>query len=223
MPKPKSQDENPQSAKERLLEAALDTFGRYGYEAATTRMIAKEAGVNIAAIPYYFNGKEGLYMAVIDHIVTIITNHLEDIHLAAAGLDLSGPQAKEEATALIEMFFNRLISFMVGAPQAPRVSRIIFREQLYPSAAYDRIFSGFMAAAIDTAARLIMAISETTSERTAKIRALTLIGQVLIFRIARETAVRSLAMEGYSGVETEEIRQVVNEHTRSILAGLRHD
>ena len=65
MPKRKSQNKTPQGAKERLLEAATDVFGRYGYEAATTRMIAKEAKVNIAAIPYYFNGKEGLYFAVI--------------------------------------------------------------------------------------------------------------------------------------------------------------
>ncbi len=60
---PKSVKKNKAGAQERLLEAALDIFGRDGYEAATTRAIAKKAGVNIAAIPYYYNGKEGLYRA----------------------------------------------------------------------------------------------------------------------------------------------------------------
>ena len=48
------------TASNRLIEAGIDVFGEHSYEAATTRMIAKKAGVNIAAIPYYFNGKEDL-------------------------------------------------------------------------------------------------------------------------------------------------------------------
>ena len=46
-------------AKERLVQAGIVVFGKHSYEAATTRMIAKKAGVNIAAIPYYYNGKGG--------------------------------------------------------------------------------------------------------------------------------------------------------------------
>jgi AcrR family transcriptional regulator len=39
------------STQERLLETAVDIFGRHGFEAATTRLIAREAGVDVAAIP----------------------------------------------------------------------------------------------------------------------------------------------------------------------------
>src|SRR5579862_9588675 len=48
----------------RLLEAAIDVFGRHGFDGASTRMLAKAAGVNLQAIPYHFGGKEGLYLAV---------------------------------------------------------------------------------------------------------------------------------------------------------------
>lgn len=49
--------------REKLLSASVDVFGRYGFDGATTRMLADAAGVNLQAIPYYFGGKEGLYIA----------------------------------------------------------------------------------------------------------------------------------------------------------------
>ncbi|MFV0437299.1 MAG: CerR family C-terminal domain-containing protein [Desulfopila sp.] len=222
MAQPALEKETSQSTRERLLEAALDTFGQHGYDAATTRMIAGEAGVNVAAIPYYYNGKEGLYLAVIEHIVAIISNQMAAIHLAASQLDTAKPHCREEARSLLKRFFHRLVTFLIGTPQALRVARIIFREQLFPSTAYDTLYSGCMGAMIDTLARLLMVISQTSTERTAKIRAITMLGQVLIFRIARETAVRSLAVKGYSVEEVDEIHQVIQEHIDSILTGLDH-
>lgn len=221
MPTRKEKDETLQGAKERLLEMATDVFGRYGYDAATTRMIAREANVNIAAIPYYFNGKEGLYFAVIDHVVDLVSRQVQPITVMVSGNSFTGPDAKQQAIALLEQFLIHLVGFMVGSPEAQRVARIILREQLDPSAAYDRIFAGFMAAALNTLTTLIRVISEHQSERTARIRAMTLIGQVLIFRVARETVVRGLNMEGYNLTETAEIQKVIIEQTRSIMTAIQ--
>ncbi len=41
---PKSVKKNKAGAQERLLEAALDIFGRDGYEAATTRRLPRKPG-----------------------------------------------------------------------------------------------------------------------------------------------------------------------------------
>ncbi len=224
MPERETENESGKSvpgARERLLEAAADIFGRHGYDAATTRMIAGEAGVNIAAIPYYFQGKEGLYLAVIDHVVELIAGHMTAIRREVGQETFAGPDAADRAAILMEKFLNRMLDFMVGSPQAPRAARIILREQLYPTAAYDRIFSGFMNSSLDTLAGLILHLSDGLSERTARIRAMALIGQILVFRIARETVVRALDMKGYSREETEEIRRIILEHTRSIVAALR--
>ncbi len=98
-----------------------------------------------------------------------------------------------------------------------RVARIILREQMYPSAAYEQIFSGFMAPVIDTLAFLIMILTENTCERTAKMRALAILGQVIAFRVARESIVRSIDLKGYDADELEEIRSIILEHTRNIL------
>ena len=50
-------------ARHRLLHAALRLFARKGFAKTSTREIAREAGVNISAISYYFNDKNGLYAA----------------------------------------------------------------------------------------------------------------------------------------------------------------
>jgi AcrR family transcriptional regulator len=48
-----------------LLNAAAKIFSEVGYESATTRMIAQEAGINISLINRYFDGKYGLLLAVV--------------------------------------------------------------------------------------------------------------------------------------------------------------
>lgn len=53
-----------EQARQQLIAAAIEMFGEYGIQGATTRDIAQRAGQNIAAITYYFNSKEGLYLAV---------------------------------------------------------------------------------------------------------------------------------------------------------------
>ena len=53
---------------ERILAAAGDIFGTYGFKAATIRRIAQEANANVAAINYHFGGKDGLYAAVLEDL-----------------------------------------------------------------------------------------------------------------------------------------------------------
>jgi len=52
-------------ARERILSAALGLFVERGYASTPVRDIAHAAGVNIAAIAYYFGDKAGLYRAAL--------------------------------------------------------------------------------------------------------------------------------------------------------------
>jgi AcrR family transcriptional regulator len=207
-----------QGARERLLEGAIDTFGRHGYEAATTRMIAAEAGVNIAAIPYYFGGKEGLYRAVISRIVDIVRAESGGILENLETLSWRSDNERDLALSKLQHLIEKLISLVIGSAQGERIARIILREQMYPSSAYDLIYSGFMEPILETITALVMAASGESSERRAKLRALTIIGQVLVFRVARETIVRSLALQGYDREEVEQIRQIIIGQTQAVLS-----
>src|SRR3546814_15646539 len=54
----------------RLLETAVREFGRKGLDGASTRGIAKAAGTAMSSITYHYGGKEGLYLAAADYIVS---------------------------------------------------------------------------------------------------------------------------------------------------------
>jgi AcrR family transcriptional regulator len=208
------------SAQDRLLEAAVDVFGRHGFEAATTRLIAREAGVNIAAIPYYYSGKEGLYRAAVGYIVTKVETQVAAVLEEIRDRSFIGAGSRETALALLERLLEKIINFMVGSPQAPRVARIILREQLYPSSAYEIIFNRFLSPVLDAIATLVMAITGERSSRTARLRAWAVFGQIIAFRVGRETMVRALDLEGYSEKEVLEIRRIILEQTRGAMAAL---
>jgi len=53
-----------EGTKKALLEAALAVFSEHGYDAATTREVAKRAQASEALIQRYFEGKAGLLLAI---------------------------------------------------------------------------------------------------------------------------------------------------------------
>jgi AcrR family transcriptional regulator len=56
-----------QASRRALLEAASALFDERGYQGATLRDIGERAGVDPALIARYFGGKEGLYLAALEH------------------------------------------------------------------------------------------------------------------------------------------------------------
>ncbi len=58
----------PEEVKGRILKAALEAFANYGFDGASTREIAKAAGVSISLLVYHFTTKEDLWKAVFDDL-----------------------------------------------------------------------------------------------------------------------------------------------------------
>ncbi|MEV7325139.1 TetR family transcriptional regulator [Streptomyces sp. NPDC093970] len=52
--------------RERIIGAAVGEFSAHGYSGARVTRIAKAAGVNAQLISYHFDGKAGLYQAVLE-------------------------------------------------------------------------------------------------------------------------------------------------------------
>jgi TetR/AcrR family transcriptional regulator, regulator of cefoperazone and chloramphenicol sensitivity len=219
---PSAKTDSSAAAKDRLIEAGIDVFGEHSYEAATTRMIASKAGVNIAAIPYYFNGKEGLYHAVVEHIVERLQSFVRPTLATIDERTDQGYLAPAEAISLVEALLGKMVDFMVGAPEAVRFARILLREHLYPSPAYEIIFNRVMSPTINAIAAMLAAATGQPLADTLRLRALAFMGQVMAFRVARETMVRALGLTGYSAEETQTIRRLILEQTRGAIESLIH-
>lgn len=63
-----------------ILDAAEKLFAELGFDGASTRLIAKEADVNMAMLNYYFGGKEGLFLAVFERRVSSFRIQLQNIN-----------------------------------------------------------------------------------------------------------------------------------------------
>ncbi len=62
------------ASEERLINAGLEIFSKHGFSGSTTKMIAKKADVNESLIGRYFDGKEGLLIAITQKFVTELIN-----------------------------------------------------------------------------------------------------------------------------------------------------
>jgi AcrR family transcriptional regulator len=74
--------------RERLVEAALQVFASHGFEGATTREIARRAGVALAALPYHFTTKEALWRAAADRIFGLLGETFRKRLAGLEGVDL---------------------------------------------------------------------------------------------------------------------------------------
>jgi len=63
-----------------ILEAAEKLFCELGYEATSTRQIAKEATANMAMINYYFGSKEGVFMEIMSKRIADLGSQLSSIN-----------------------------------------------------------------------------------------------------------------------------------------------
>lgn len=60
----------------KILEAANSIFHLYGYHGTTLQQIATKAGVNKAAIHYYFRSKENIYAVVLKNNLSLLSEFL---------------------------------------------------------------------------------------------------------------------------------------------------
>ena len=191
----------------KLIETGVEIFGRYNFEATTTRMLADRAGVNLAAIPYHFKSKEGLYHAVVRHIVEQVTAaYRSTINEINETLEKSNC-SNSECFAMFSRLLNTMVLTILGAQEAKSWAGIILREQMEPTSAFDIIYEGVMQPVLECCLALVSRIlHRQPDDPEAMLRVIAIVGQVLIFRTSREAIVRNLQWKGYSRTEIQDVQ-----------------
>lgn len=203
-------------ARSRLLHAACDVFGTYNLEGATTRGLAEVAGVNQAAIPYYFDGKEGLYLATIQHLFATkmvrVRPLIDEIQSQCSSL------SPREALTLLKKLLTTMLEMFLEDDASKSWARIIMREQMQPTKAFDILYQGAIDHVHQAVSSLVgIILSREPTHRIVILRAHMLVGQVLIFLSGRETIRRRLGLVGYTESEIAEIREALYEQLDLLL------
>jgi AcrR family transcriptional regulator len=190
----------------RLLDAALTQFGHAGFDGVNVRAIAAAAGANVAAVNYHFGGKQELYLAVARHVVEEIRARIWPDGLPAFDPSAVALKPPSEARALLHGVVTRAARILVASPEAERWARFIVREQLEPTEAFDILYDGVLAHVYDLVGPLVARLlGLDPASRQARLEMFSLVGQALVFRIARAAVQRRLGWETIGEREADDI------------------
>ena len=97
------------STEEKILRAAKKLFTQKGFSAVRTRDIAKEAGINLALLNYYFRSKEKLFDIVM----------LENFRQFIRGISVNLADSATPIGEKVHTVVNAYIDFLIGNPDLP--------------------------------------------------------------------------------------------------------
>ncbi|HJS88616.1 MAG TPA: CerR family C-terminal domain-containing protein [Steroidobacteraceae bacterium] len=192
-----------------LLEAGIELFAELGYERATTRALARRAGVSLPALQYYFGGKEGLHRACAEHIIADVRSRLdpaaERVRRSLARRDLTRAELLELLRAVVEPFLEGL------ATERPESWALFFaRAQGEHNAAFDAIFQQVSGRLLSLVTEIIgRLLGRSAQSPEVAIRAVAIVGQTALVRRARPIILRVLGWPDFEGERLTTLKEVL--------------
>nr|WP_175802572.1 CerR family C-terminal domain-containing protein [Burkholderia anthina] len=205
--------------RQRIIEAAIELFGEYGFAGASTRDIAAKAGVNAPALQYYFENKEGVYRACVDAMAELGWSVLGPaVEHARAVLD-----ADADVDALIDAFIGilrMLADRMFTVPKTLGQRMFFAREQVgqEPASATEILMKRVRKPLNDVSAELIGRISgRAADDPVTRLRAMSLFGQLTVFHLVPRSTLQLLDWESFDGEGGALVMATIADQTRVLL------
>lgn len=186
---------------------------------ATTREIAARAGQNIAAITYYFGSKEDLYLACAQWIADFIGEQFRP-HAEEAERLFAQPQPDRAAIRELILRACRNMIKLLTRDDTVNLSKFISVSSSLPrqpTTVHEQVISPLHS----HLTRLIAARTGCDANDTRMIlHTHALIGEILAFRLGKETILLRTGWTAFDEEKTELINQTVTCHIDLILQGL---
>lgn len=192
-----------------LLDAATEIFASNNYDSVRTRMLSDAAGVNQAAIPYYFGGKEGLYLAVAQRIAEALEEQTRALRRQADdALRRNPPAPRAEILRTLHRVLSGFARSSLEEPGRAARTAFIVREQLHPTKAFDLIYGHAMEPLHRAVGALIARLDEQPEDDPRCIlHAHALLSQVIGFATGRTALLRRL---GQTRLSPKQIGQIAD-------------
>jgi TetR/AcrR family transcriptional regulator, regulator of cefoperazone and chloramphenicol sensitivity len=211
-----SQNMRGDNTREALVQTAMQIFARDGYDAASTRNIANEAGVNQALISYHFRTKFGLYIAVFEHIVKIMQTRLgPKLEILRQLINQNNIDNEIIINALMA-FSDNAIEILVSDEMTNK-AKLILREQQSPTAAFDIVYRGFMEPLLNTLMTLIERLRPDLEGEELRLCVISFFGQVIAMRAARSAIMRFMNWQIIEQEETQKIKTQIRENFKTLI------
>ena len=197
----------------------MQAFAAEGYDKVSLRALAARAGVNQSLIGYHFGHKQGLYRAVFVDIAARIGARL-DPEMTAVEAALRDGEGDRDRAADFDALFrltDGVLALMTG-PGSDAWARLIMREQQRPTEAFDILYEGFMGRLLGLIERLAIRLAGPIEPDAARVLALMILGQILVFRFARAGVLRAMSWRDIDGPALKTIRTTLHRNLQALLA-----
>ena len=118
------------TTKKKILEVATRLFSVYGYDSTTTRMIASEAGVNVATIAFHFENKETLYRIVREQGVEEFEAYFSSTLTKVENVIADASASEEDVLDAIELLLEKMMDIALSSSFSELIN-LIFWEQVH--------------------------------------------------------------------------------------------
>ncbi len=200
---------------ERLIETAIDQFGRLGFDGASTRDIARASDTAMSSITYHFGGKEGLYLACADYIAAKARErHAGGFELVKDTAGIDRATASRHCLAILDSFAETMLH-----PDSESWARFIVREQQAPTQAFERLYQGMMKDMMEGFGALLAKARPDLSKRECKALTILMFGQALILRAGRASVCKALGTDNLGEQEAKLLRAQLRANSLCILNG----
>ena len=169
------------------------------------------AGINQALIGYHFRNKEGLYLAVFEHMVAQIRLRIGP-NADAIDTMLKAQDGALDRQARTDLYLPPLLRLtdgllaLMASYESDNWGQLILREQQAPTAAFAVFYDGLMQRIASLLTQLVQRLRQDDSEFDARLLVATILGQVLVFRAARAGVLRLMQWERIGADELSLIR-----------------
>ena len=198
-------------SRERILEAAGEVFAECGFRSATVRRICQRAGVNIAAVNYYFGGKEKLYSEVLRYW----SEYALKKYPLLLGLAEEAP-VEEQLKAFVRSLLFRLLD--KGKPAW--FGKLMAREMIEPTRAFERLVKEVVRPRDRILASIIQKkIGTSVDKEGIRLFSASIIGQCIYYYNAR-AIIERLHRRDVS--RAGEIERIADHIVQFSLRGLEH-
>jgi AcrR family transcriptional regulator len=165
----------PDATPGRVLEAAGQVFADKGFEGATVREICQSAGVNIAAVNYYFRDKERLY---IEAVKSACHGQAEQFPLPAWPEGTPG-------SAKLRDFIQTMVRRMVDDHRSQWHRRLFLREMAQPTAACAELVREVIRPMAEVLSGILRELMPGVPEAKRWLIGFSIVGQCLFYRLAQ--------------------------------------
>ncbi|HKT72138.1 MAG TPA: CerR family C-terminal domain-containing protein [Steroidobacteraceae bacterium] len=206
----------------RILTGAMRLFAERGFDGASTRDIAAEAGVNAPALQYHFGNKQGVYDACVEHIVTRVWDLMADV-VEEAEAALRGEPSDEELIqrfCALQMQVGEFMSNSFSSRELNDWRLFMARLQagMGSEEGFKLIYEGVSQRSFLVTTGIVgRLLGRPADDTEIVIRTMALSGQMLVFQIMRRTMLTALGWNGLDEERLAMLKGIVCEQIATLL------